>query len=324
MPDSKMFRAAAEIKAIRVFGVIDLHCHSTFSDGAQTPAELVDLAEAAGLTAVALTDHDTVGGIEAFLAAGRGRRVQVVPGVEVACQGDGSAILHIVGLWVDPTDGALLRLLNQIREDRHRRNLGMVERLCHLGCPVALEEVQALAGGEVVGRPHFAQALVARGYCRSLRDAFDRYLGRGKPAHIRRRITPVEATLEVLSAAGAVCIWAHPMMSHSVTGARLRRVLTRLRPLGLDGLEVYYSDYGPTETRVARETAEALGLLASGGTDYHGGNVPGIRIGVGRGDLATPDALLAPLARRAQEKARRGGAPDREGGLKPPSGTPQG
>jgi len=308
-----MRRASPEIKAIRVFGVIDLHCHSTCSDGAQTPAELVALAEEAGLTAVALTDHDTVSGVDGFLAAGRGRRVQVVPGVEVACQGDGSAILHVVGLWVDHTDAALLRLLEQIREDRHRRNLGMVERLCSLGCPVVLGEVEALAGGEVVGRPHFAQALVARGYCKGHRDAFDRYLGRGKPAYIGRRITPVETALAVLSAAGAVCIWAHPMMSHSITGARLRRVLARLVPLGMDGLEVYYSDYGDTETRVARETAEALGLLQSGGTDYHGSHVPGVRIGVGRGGLATPDALLGPLAQRAREKARR---PPTAGGAK--------
>jgi predicted metal-dependent phosphoesterase TrpH len=304
-----MRRRGSEIKDELGFWMVDLHCHSTHSDGAETPAELVHLAEAAGLTAVALTDHDTVSGVADFLAAGAGRRVRVVPGVEVACQGEGSVIMHVVGLWVDHQDTALRQLLRQICEDRHRRNLSMLERLRGLGCPLELPDVQALAGGggEVVGRPHFARALVARGYCRSHRDAFDRFLGRGKPAYVGRRITPVERALEVLSAAGAVCIWAHPLMGNSVTGAYLRRVLTRLRPLGLDGIEVYYSDYGPGETRVARETAEALGLLQSGGTDYHGSNIPGIRIGVGRGGLDTPDALLVPLEQRAREKAQRAG-----------------
>jgi predicted metal-dependent phosphoesterase TrpH len=285
--------------------MVDLHCHSTHSDGAKTPTELVHLAETAGLTAVALTDHDTVSGNAEFLAAGEGRPVRVVPGVEVACHGERNEILHVVGLWVDSLDPALGRLLQRICEDRHRRNLSLLERLRELGCPLELAEVEAMAGGGVVGRPHFARALQARGLCRSQRDAFDRFLGRGKPAYVRRRITPVEEALAVLSAAGAVCIWAHPLMSNSMTGARLRRVLKGLRPLGLDGLEVYYSDYGVTETRVAHEAAEALGLLSSGGTDFHGDNIPGIGLGVGRGGLAVPDALLEPLMQRAAEKAQR-------------------
>jgi 3',5'-nucleoside bisphosphate phosphatase len=294
--------------------MIDLHCHSTESDGAVTPAGLVALAAACGLTAVALTDHDTVSGLDAFLAAGQapasasaapgGSRPRTVPGVEIACRGEGSAIMHLVGLWIDHRNAALGRLLEDIREGRHRRNLAMVERLRRLGCPLDLEVIAAAVGGEVVGRPHFAQALVQGGFCRSPRDAFDRYLGRGKPGYVPRDITPVADALRVLSAAGGVCIWAHPLMGNSVTGAYLRRVVARLRPLGLDGIEVYYADYGPTETRNAREHAEALGLLQSGGTDFHGSNVPGIALGVGRGALNVPDALLPPLEQRAREKAR--------------------
>jgi predicted metal-dependent phosphoesterase TrpH len=285
--------------------MIDLHCHSTESDGAVTPAGLVDLAAARGLSAIALTDHDTVSGIDAFLAAGKGRQPRTVPGVEIACQGDGSVIMHVVGLWIDHRNPVLLRLLEGIRVGRHRRNIGMVSRLRQLGCTLDLAAVEALAGGDVVGRPHFAQALMRGGFCRSHRDAFDRFLGRGKPGYVQREITPVEEALRVLSAAGAVCIWAHPLMGNNVTGAYLRRVVARLRPLGLDGIEVYYADYGPTETRNAREHAEALGLLQSGGTDFHGTNVPGIAVGVGRGALNTPDSLLPPLEQRAREKAAR-------------------
>lgn len=283
--------------------MIDLHCHSTESDGAVTPAGLVELAVAGGLSAMALTDHDTVSGIDAFLAAGQGRLLRTVPGVEIACQGDGSAIMHLVGLWVDHRNPDLLRLLEGIRVGRQRRNLCLVDRLRRLGCPLELREVEALAGGAVVGRPHFAQALMRGGFCRSHRDAFDRFLGRGRPGYVQREITPVAEALRVLSAAGAVCIWAHPLMGNSVTGAYLRRTVERLRPLGLDGIEVYYADYGPTETRNAKEHAEALGLLQSGGTDFHWTNVPGIALGVGRGGLATPDSLLPPLEQRAREKA---------------------
>lgn len=282
--------------------MIDLHCHSTESDGAVTPAGLVDLAQAAGLSAIALTDHDTVSGIDAFLAAGEGRPLRTVPGVEIACQGDGSAIMHVVGLWVDHRSPALLGLLGGIREGRQRRNARMVDRLCQLGCRLDLDAVKALAGGDVVGRPHFARALMQGGFCRSHRDAFDRFLGRGKPGYVQREITPVEETLQVLSAAGGVCIWAHPLMGNSVTGAYLRRVVERLRPLGLDGIEVYYADYGPTDTRNAIEHATAMGLLQSGGTDFHGTNIPGIALGVGRGKLNTPDSLLPALEQRAREK----------------------
>ena len=297
----------SECKAKRGFWMIDLHCHSSESDGELTPAALVALAEARRLAAVALTDHDTVSGIDEFLAAGRGRVVRTVPGIEVACAGEGNAILHVVGLWPDHRNGELLALLEGIRARRHQRNQTMVERLRELGCPVELSEIEDLAGGVVVGRPHFAQALIRRGYCRSHRDAFERFLARGKPAYVRRELTPVEQALAILSRAGAVCIWAHPLMGNSVTGALLRRVVQRLRPLGLDGIEVYYTDYGATETRNAREHAQALGFLQSGGTDFHGVNIPGIDLGVGRGALEVPDALLGPLEQRAREKASAAG-----------------
>lgn len=283
--------------------MIDLHCHSSHSDGVHTPAELVQMAENAGLSALALTDHDTVNGIDPFLAAGAGRRLRVVPGVEIACQGEGNAILHVVGLWVDHRNRALGDLLEEIRTDRRRRNAALLARLDALGCPLDPAEIEAAAGGGVVGRPHVAQALVARGYCRSHQDAFERFLGRGKPAYIRRRITPVEKALAVLSAAGAVCIWAHPLTSNSITAAALRRALKRLGRLGLDGLEVYYPDYTETQTRTALDAAAELAMLPSGGSDFHGSNIPGIALGTGRGNLAVPDALLPPLEERARQKA---------------------
>ena len=147
--------------------MIDLHCHSRESDGDLSVEALVALAEARGLTAVALTDHDTVSGIDGFLAAGRGRRVRAVPGVEVACQGDGSLIMHVVGLWPDHRDPALGAMLAGIRSARARRNDLMFERLAALGCRLERAAVERLAGGGVVGRPHVAQALIQAGHCRS-------------------------------------------------------------------------------------------------------------------------------------------------------------
>lgn len=282
--------------------MVDLHCHSTFSDGACAPAALLRLAEARNLSAIALTDHDTVDGIEPFLTAGRTSPVEAIPGVEVACRGEGSLVMHIVGLWVNHRHPDLLALLSAARNGREQRNVAMVERLRGLGCPVELDDVRAVAGGGVLGRPHFAQVLVRQGHCRNQRDAFTQYLGRGKPAYVSRTLPPVEDVLAVLGAAGAASVWAHPLTSKAVTGAKLLRVADRLRGLGLDAIEVFYPDHTEHQTRTATEYARRLGLLISGGSDFHGDNVPGIGLGCGRGSLAVPDAIVGPLRQRALGK----------------------
>lgn len=282
--------------------MIDLHCHSTCSDGALSPLELLDCAEALGIQTLALTDHDTVDGVEEFMACAQARAVEAVPGVEVACQGPKSLVMHVVGLWCDHTDTVLLKLLEGIRDHRQDRNVKMIDRLSDLGCPVAWADVSAEAGDGVMGRPHFARVLVDKGFCRDHRDAFTRFLARGKPAYVRRQLPPVSEALEILSGAGAVCIWAHPLMSKTITGAKLHRVAKSLMPHGLDGIECYYSEYSLNQVRKALRHAGELGLLASGGSDFHGGNIPGISLGTGRGDLCVPPEILPPLRHRAALK----------------------
>ncbi|MBN2451489.1 MAG: PHP domain-containing protein, partial [Lentisphaeria bacterium] len=240
--------------------MLDLHCHSTCSDGALSPADLVARADAIGLTALALTDHDTVDGIEAFLAAGTQARTETIPGVEVACMGERSRILHIVGLWMDVHDPALTALLARVRRDRLDRNRDMVARLRALGCQIELADVVAAAGGAVVGRPHIARALVNSGSCRSIADAFGLYLGRGKPGYVLRVLPSVEEALGVLDRAGAVTVWAHALTSRSITGVGLRRIARHLASLGLDGIEVFYSDYTANQVEVARKCARDVGL----------------------------------------------------------------
>ena len=285
--------------------MIDLHCHSTFSDGDCTPSELVELARSRGLKALALTDHDTLAGLDEFMGAASDSGLELIPGVEIACQGERRAILHVVGLWVDTGDPELEALLHRVRMLRHERNERMLGRLRELDIPLEWEDVEAEAGGEVVGRPHFARALVRGAHCRSPEDAFTRFLGRGKAAYVGRWLPAAAEVLGLLRRLGAVSIWAHPLMSSNLSGPKFRRLAMQLKSFGLDGIEAYYSDYSPHVNRKALDHAAHLGLLVSGGSDFHGANLPGIELGVGRGTLAVPDEILPPLAARAAEKRAR-------------------
>lgn len=282
--------------------MIDLHTHSTASDGTLTPAEIARAAAAAGLKAVALTDHDTVAGIPEARAAAEDLALAFVPGVEISVRLERGA-LHIVGLFVDegcPALGAALDWAVAVRVDRNRR---IAEKLRELRMPVDLAEVEAAAGGGVVGRPHFARAMVERGHVRSALAAFQRYLDRGKPAYIsKERMDPARA-MDVVRAAGGVPILAHPGQTKH-TGDELEKLVAKLADLGLGGIEVHYSGVTPAESRELRRLAEKYGLVRSGGSDFHGAVKPGIALGRGPGSLRVPDDLLGPIADRAQEIRR--------------------
>jgi predicted metal-dependent phosphoesterase TrpH len=269
--------------------MIDLHTHSTASDGTLAPGELVAEAGRAGLSAIALTDHDTVAGVEEFMAAATTVRPRAIPGVEIACSWYGGT-LHVVGLFVDHTHVPLLRLLERIRCDRATRNERILARLAGLNCPVQLAEVVAVAGEGVVGRPHIAEALVRRGHCRDAKDAFARLLGEGQPAYVRRFLPLPEAAIAAIHAAGGVAVWAHPVGMKDLPPAKVRQVAVHLRDLGLDAVEVFYSEY-------TREQEESVRRIAR---DFHGANSPGIQLGRGRGGLAVPDGFVRLLQARAR------------------------
>lgn len=272
---------------------IDLHTHTTASDGTASPAELVDAAVGAGLSAVAVTDHDvTFGAAEAVAAAAAsGAPIEVVPGVEVSAEWPRGQ-MHLLGLFIDPTDTAFSSWLAEILGGRDARNARIVARLRELGVDLELAEVEAVAGEGAVGRPHIAQVLVAKGAAANLRQAFDRFLGKGAAAYFDRlRATPEQA-IERIHAAGGLAVLAHPHHCGAADEAELTGWVGELRDAGLDGIEVRYSTFCAADRKVAERLARRFDLLPSGGSDFHGANKPDIRLGRGRGDLAVPREFL--------------------------------
>ena len=271
---------------------VDLHTHTTTSDGTDSPARLVGAAAALGLSAVAITDHDTTQGLEEARKAAAQVGIELVEGVELSLEWRRGA-MHLLVLMMDDPDWLSSRL-EEVRAGRVRRNLEIVERLRAQGVPVTIEQVRAEGGRGTIGRPHFASLLVKMGYVTDIPEAFVRYLGKGCPAYVHRyRLGPAEA-IELAHRAGGVAILAHPL-TLGVEGVELSVVLGELAAAGLDGMEAYYGAYGPGTRRTLAGLARRHGLIPSGGSDYHGRFKPETRLGVGRGDLEVPDEVLAEL-----------------------------
>lgn len=268
---------------------VDLHVHTTASDGSLTPAEVVRLALSQGLTAIALTDHDSVSGVAEAQAAARGTGLEVIPGVEISSDwpvGD----FHILGLYLDPQDGPLCERLSAMRAARVGRAQKMLERLAALGMPLTWEEVLPTVNGCAIGRLHIARAMLRRGYISSLGEAF-RYIGRNGPAYVpRMRITPVEA-INLIRQAGGVAILAHPAASGVVEH------IPTLASLGLQGIEVFYPDHSFEDVKALLRLAHQYGLLVTGGSDFHGLE-PGA--GAPLGARGVPARCLRPLRQAAQ------------------------
>jgi hypothetical protein len=270
---------------------IDLHTHSTASDGTDTPAELVRKAKAAGLSAIALTDHDTDLGLAEAVAAGQGLGLTVIPGVELAASAPpGCGAMHLLGLWLPGEPVHLRRTLDWLGSARQERNREMAQRLADLGTGVTYEEVEAQARG-VVGRPHFAQVLLRLRAVTSLEEAFRRYLGRWGKAYVpKAKLTPKKA-IQALLADGATPVLAHPCLL-GLSVAELEPLARELKSYGLAAMEVYYSEHSPRQMDQYAALCGRLGLLPSGGSDYHGRVKPGISLGRGRGNLHVPESVL--------------------------------
>lgn len=276
---------------------IDLHTHTTASDGSLSPAELIKQADQAGLKAVAVTDHDTIAGLAEALAAGQGLDLEVVPGVEISIEVglDGGA--HLVGLWVRPGHQGLLGGLERLQQARRDRNPRMLAKLNELGLPLSMEEVLAQAGGGQVGRPHFARALVDKGLAASMGEVFSRWLGAGAAAYVpKKRLAPGEG-IGLIRAAGGVPVLAHPGLL-ALDRLGFESLLRKLKGLGLEGLEAYYSEHDEAVCRNLVSVAARLGLAVSGGSDFHGGSKPQVKLGQGKGNLRVPATLLAALRQR--------------------------
>jgi len=279
--------------------MIDLHMHSCFSDGTYTPEELIKAGVEGGLEAMALTDHDNVAGIPRFLEAARQAGMKAISGVEVSADVRKGA-LHILGYGVRHEDATLQRHLNWILEGREERNKEILGKLSRAGISITMEEVRSCAGSEVVGRPHFAEALIRRGVARNKRHAFDRYLARGRMAYAERRRLSPEDSVSFIRAAGGVPSIAHPFSLELKKGALLE-FCTRLKDHGLMGLECYYPEHTPAMTGEYLEIAEKLGLIPTGGSDFHGAATPDLRLGRGFGSLDVGldafDRIVAAMSR---------------------------
>jgi len=277
---------------------IDLHLHTRFSDGSLTPAEVVTMAHQAGVTAMAITDHDIVDGIPHAMEAATGLGIEIVPGVEVSSRFDGRE-LHVLGYFFDWQDPAFQAHMVRQRLSRHARNPQTIERLNALGLEISEEEVRAKAGSDSIGRPHVAQVLIDKGYVHDTREAFDRYLGEGAAAYVPRTLSDTRDVITWIRDAGGVPVLAHPTWTRC-EGEPLYRLCVDLKEAGLLGLEVFYSTHDRRHTSRYLELAKRLDLLVTGGSDFHGEANPTIQVGRGKGNLKVPAALLDPLRRAAR------------------------
>lgn len=249
-------------------GYVDLHTHTTASDGLLTPTELVRHAIAGGLVAIAVTDHDTTAGLTEALAAGAEQGIEVVPGVEISTSHAGLEV-HLLGYFVDAGSVEFERLLASRREDRDGRAREMVQRLRALGLNIEYEDVLREAGRGAVGRPHVAAALVTKRCVQTKQEAFDRYLADGRPCAVPKPVFPLAEAIELLHGMGAVAVCAHPGL------LKRPELLEEMPALGLEGVEVYYPKHLPDQQRELLGFARARGLVATGGSDFHSPTQPG-------------------------------------------------
>ncbi len=270
--------------------IIDLHTHSTASDGSFTPAELARVAARAGVAAIALTDHDSVSGIAEITAAGEECGLEVIAGVELSTEYEDEEV-HVVGLFIDPENAALRDQLQRFVNNRDRRNEQMIHKLAEAGFSITPEDVYAANPDSVVARPHIARYLVATGQVADVTEVFDRYIAAGKPCYVERyKISPVEA-VHLIHEAGGLAILAHPCL-YKLPRETLLRMIAELKEAGLDGIEALYSCNEGSDEEEYMQIARDFDLLLSGGSDFHGTSKPDIVIGTGRGDLCVPYALL--------------------------------
>ncbi len=275
--------------------LIDLHTHSRASDGTATPAELVALAAAKGLAAVALTDHDTLAGLPEARQAGLEAGLEVIAGVELSVA-DGERSIHLLGLFLPDRPGPLAAVLADLRQRRHSRNRRILEKLARLGIPLDYEAVTSLAE-EAVGRPHIARAMLAMGAVGSLKEAFTRYLGAHGRAYVPKDKLALPRAIELLRAEGALTVLAHPYMLGQ-SGRPLAEAVVRYREAGLDGIEAYYTEHSQAQTLEYLALARRLDLVVTGGSDFHGAAKPGVELGQGRGSLRVEASLLVALKAR--------------------------
>lgn len=279
--------------------LIDLHTHSLKSDGAQTPADVIRTAHAAGLSAVALSDHDNIDGVREAMAEGEKLGIEVIPAVELSAQVDTE--LHILGYFIDLENKKLQEAMAYSLVVRDQRQEETCRKLNEQGFKITMDELREEAhGNPVLCRAHFAQIMVRKGYAESVQDCFKKYLSVGCYAYSNKQALLPHEAVSLIREAGGIAVAAHLHLI-KMEDEPLKKFLADLIPHGLDGVEGYYTDYTPDMEVRYRAMAKELGLVLSGGTDYHGANKPHISIGRGRGGLKIPYSVLEGLKARHKE-----------------------
>lgn len=278
-------------------GFMDLHTHSICSDGTLTPKELIDYALSISLSAIALTDHDTIEGLDEAVEAGKNRDIRVIAGVEISAEYK-NGTMHIVGLFLQKNLEGLRKSLARLQQARDERNPLIIKRLVDLGIPVTFERVKEISGTGQIGRPHIAKALMEIGAVQDFDEAFLRYLGKGKAAYVDKfRFSPFNA-IDMIKDAGGVAILAHPN-TLNLEEDKLGKKLIELKEFGLEGIETIYCNYSKAQINMYANLAKKFDLAQSGGSDFHGANKADTELGIGDGSMRVPLSFLAELEKRA-------------------------
>jgi hypothetical protein len=281
---------------------VDLHIHSTASDGTLTPAQLLAMAVQLNLGAIAITDHDSIAGSREALLEGIPAALGFLTGVEISAEPPpsypGSGSIHVLGYAIRLDDPELNRALEKLQEARKSRNPEIVDRLKRLGIEISLEEVEREAGEGQAGRPHIATLLVKKGVATSIDDAFDRFLSSGRPGYADKFRIECSQAITLINAAGGIPVLAHPCLLELETEDQLEELLQEMIAMGLKGLEVFFTDHTADQTRRFAALARRHELIMTGGTDFHGETLPNVRMGTGKGNLHVPYALYERLIER--------------------------
>ncbi len=283
-------------------GGIDLHVHSTASDGTLTPTEILALAVRLGLKAVAITDHDTLAGSIEARAGGIPSSLDFITGIEIsAAAPEGYAVkgsVHVLGYGIDPCHGGLNKLIETLTAARNNRNPKIIERLNELGIDVAMDEVNRLVGGGSAGRPHIARLMVDKNMAGSIDDAFNRFLGKGQAAYVDKYRAPMDETIAAINQAGGIAVLAHPHLNRIDDPTTFESFLLTLIDMGLSGVEAIYPGQPMKDATLYSRLARKYDLLITGGTDFHGQVTPGIQLGIGDGSFHVPYQAFKDLTAR--------------------------
>ena len=278
---------------------IDLHIHSTASDGTLSPSEIISLAHSLNLGAIAITDHDTIDGSKEALALGIPPSLKFLTGVEISASSNPAlpytGSFHMLGYSIRLDDPVLNQALDQLQDARKNRNPEIVKRLNNMGINFSLKDVEDEFSDGQLGRPHIAQLMVKRGFVKSTNEAFDKYLGTGRPAYVDKYRLDCARAIEIILAAGGIPVLAHPVLLHIKDKNRFEHLIANLKEIGLKGIETYYPEHPPDLTAYYAKVANRYGLLMTGGSDFHGSIKPDIKMGSGRGNLFVPYSLYEKL-----------------------------